>query len=200
LRQNATHRRLHGAGVKPVLILTHTNAGKSALESRLVKAKVPKPAYRVATIDGWSIRLISNFPKRSGHDRAIEMLNNAGTDYAAIRQAAWKLLANGDISDTLQATYSNLLVDEYQDCTIPQHNIIGWVANVLPTCVLGDPLQAIFGFSEPTVDWTGHVHQVFPPAGELATPWRWKNAGAEHFGEWLLAARRLLLARQPIEL
>lgn len=187
-------------GAKPVLILTHTNAGKGALESRLIKAKVPKSAYRVSTIDSWSIRLIANFPKRSGHNRAIEMLNNPGADYAAVRQAAWKLTSSGDIYEALQATYSNLLVDEYQDCTIAQHNIIGWVAHTLPTCVLGDPLQAIFGFREPTVDWTGDVHKLFPPVGELAKPWRWANAGAEQFGEWLLAQRLRLLTGQPVDL
>lgn len=187
-------------GDKPVLILTHTNAGKSALETRLTKAKVLTSAYRVSTIDSWCIRLISTFPKRSGHNRAIEMLSNPGNDYAAIRQAAWNLAASGNISDVLQATYSNLLVDEYQDCTVPQHNVVGWVANVLPTCVLGDPLQAIFGFREPTVHWDGHVHKLFPPAGELTTPWRWNNVGAGTLGAWLLGARRLLLSGQAVDL
>jgi len=185
---------------KPVLILTHTNAGKSALESRLTKAKVSSRAFRVATIDSWSIRLISSFPQRSGHDRAIEMLNRPNTDYAAIREAARTLLRSGDISDVLLATYSHLLVDEYQDCTIPQHNIIGWTATVLPTCVLGDPLQAIFGFNDPTVDWAKNVQKNFPPVGELATPWRWKNTGTERLGTWLLEVRRLLLSGEPIDL
>jgi len=188
------------SGHKPVLVLTHTNAGRSALEARLAKAEVPKHVYRVATIDSWSIRLISSFPLRSGHDRAIEMLNHPASDYADIRKAARTLLRSGDISDALQATYSHLLVDEYQDCTIAQHNIIGWTATVLPTCVLGDPLQAIFGFDEPTVDWTTNVHKNFPPAGELATPWRWKNAGTERLGTWLLKVRQLLLAGQPVDL
>lgn len=187
-------------GHKPVLILTHTNAGRTALEARLAKGKVPKVAYRVATIDSWSIRLISNFPKRSGHDPAIEMLNNPSSDYANIRRAARTLLRSGDISDALRATYSNLLVDEYQDCTIVQHNIIDWAATALPTCVLGDPLQAIFGFDEPTVDWAANVHKRFPPVGELARPWRWTNAGTERLGTWLLHARQLLLANQMVDL
>ncbi|MFM0166886.1 UvrD-helicase domain-containing protein [Paraburkholderia sediminicola] len=191
--------KLH-TDIKPVLVLTHTNAGKCALENRLAKAMVPRQAYRVSTIDSWSIRLISKFPARSGHDRAIEMLDNPATDYAAVRQAAWNLLGTGHISDALRATYSRLLVDEYQDCTIPQHNIVGWIANVLPTCVLGDPLQAIFGFREATVDWATQVQCIFPPVGELATPWRWKNAGAEALGNWLLDTRARLLAGQPVDL
>lgn len=188
------------SSVKPVLILTHTNAGRTALEARLAKAKISPLAFRVATIDSWSIRLISSFPQRSGHDRTIEMLNRPNSDYAAIREAARTLLRSGDIGDVLQATYSHLLVDEYQDCTIPQHNIIGWTARVLPTCVLGDPLQAIFGFDDPTVDWAKNVHKNFPPVGELATPWRWKNAQTERLGTWLLEVRRMLLAGQPIDL
>ncbi|WP_244788179.1 UvrD-helicase domain-containing protein [Cupriavidus pauculus] len=185
---------------KPVLILTHTNAGKHALEVRLKKAGVPKYAYRLATIDSWSIRLISKFPGRSGHRPEVLMLENPATDYPAIRQAAWNLLASEDISDVVRSTYSHLIVDEYQDCSIPQHNIIGWIAHVLPTCVLGDPMQAIFDFREPTVDWAKDVHQMFPPVGQLAIPWRWRNAGTEALGNWLLDARHLLLTGQAINL
>lgn len=185
---------------KPVLVLTHTNAGKGALEARLARAAVPKSAYRVSTIDSWAIRMISKFPARSGHSPGILRLENPGTDYLAIRKAAWKLLGQGDVSDALRATYSRLVVDEYQDCTLPQHNIIGWAADVIPTCVLGDPLQAIFGFREPTVNWNSDVQRLFPPLGVLETPWRWRNAGAENLGQWLLGARASLLAGLPLDL
>lgn len=39
------------ADSKPALVLTHTNAGKGALEARLAKANVPRHVYRVSTID-----------------------------------------------------------------------------------------------------------------------------------------------------
>lgn len=187
-------------GPKPILVLTHTNAGVGALRARLQRAGVPKSAYRVSTIDSWAIRLISKFPLRSGHDPKVLRLENPGTDYVAVREAAWRLLHRGDVSDALRATYSRLLVDEYQDCTLPQHAIIDWAATVLPTCVLGDPLQAIFGFREPTVDWQKNALTQFPSIGELQTPWRWRNAGAEALGQWLLAARNTLLSGQPLEL
>lgn len=191
--------KLHAAA-KPVLVLTHTNAGKGALEARLARAAVPRSAYRVSTIDSWAIRMISRFPARAGHNPSILRLENPGADYVAIREAAWRLLCQGDVSDALRATYSRLLVDEYQDCTVPQHNIIGWAADVLPTCVLGDPLQAIFGFREPTVNWDSDVHGLFPRLGALETPWRWRNAGAENLGQWLLDARGPLLAGAPLDL
>lgn len=191
--------KLH-TDVKPILVLTHTNAGKGALEARLAHAGVPKSTYRVSTIDSWAIRMISKFPARSGHNPDILRLENAGTDYPAIRQAAWGLLSRGDVSDALHATYSRLVVDEYQDCTLQQHNIIGWAADVLPTCVLGDPLQAIFGFREPTVNWDTDVQALFPPIGVLEIPWRWRNSNAEALGQWLLGARVLLLEGSPLDL
>lgn len=51
---------------KPVLILTHTNAGVIALRTRLTHLGVPASAYRVLTMDGWAMRLTSTFPARSG--------------------------------------------------------------------------------------------------------------------------------------
>lgn len=187
-------------GKKPVLVLTHTNAGKGALEARLSKATVPKSAYRVSTIDSWAMRLISKFPGRSGHKPEVLKLENPATDYEAIRQAAWHLLSQRHIGDALRATYSWLVVDEYQDCTLPQHHIITWVAQEIPTCVLGDPLQAVFGFREKTVDWGQQVLQYFPAIGELGIPWRWRNAGAESLGQWLLDARKHLMAGRAIDL
>lgn len=187
-------------GPKPILVLTHTNAGVAALRGRLKSAGVSPSRYRLATIDGWAMRLISTFPKRSELDPEILKLERPATDYPAIRRRAARLLRAGHISDVLAATYERLLVDEYQDCSVPQHAIVAYAAQTLRTCVLGDPLQAIFGFAEPLADWEEHVCAYFPLAGELSTPWRWINAGAEPFGRWLLEARQLLLAGQPIDL
>jgi len=187
-------------GDKPILILTHTNAGVMALRTRLIRAGVRPTAYRLATLDGWAIRLIATFPKRSGHDPKILDLRRPSSDYPAIRLAAARLLQFGHLSDVLVSSYDRLLVDEYQDCLQMQHAIVGLTAQVLPTCVLGDPLQAIFGFAGKLVHWKNDVEATFPPAGRLSTPWRWINAGETAFGEWLLAARNRLLAGQPVDL
>ena len=60
---------------KPILVLTHTNAGVAALRARLRRAGVPNSAYRVSTIDGFSMRLIAKFPARSGHNPQILQLH-----------------------------------------------------------------------------------------------------------------------------
>jgi DNA helicase-2/ATP-dependent DNA helicase PcrA len=183
-------------GVKPILVLTHTNAGVVALRGRLDRAGVPARAYRLSTIDGWAIRLISTFPARSAHDPEILKLPN----YPNIRVAAIKLLKAGHVSDILAASYARLIVDEYQDCSIRQHVIAAYAAQTLPTCVLGDPMQAIFGFGQDNLPKWEEVCAYFPLLGELTTPWRWTNAGAEALGHWLLEVRGKLLRGQPIDL
>jgi AAA domain len=190
----------HGAA-KPVLILTHTNAGVVALRGRLDKAGVPPRAYRLATIDGWAIRMVGMFPLRSGVDPDILKLENPRSDYPTIRRAAAQMLKAGHVLDILKATYERLIVDEYQDCSILQHAIVYHAAPALPLSVLGDPMQAIFGWQgNELADWDKHVCTHFPLAGELTVPWRWKNAKTENFGRWLLYVRRALSERKPIDL
>ena len=176
---------------KPILILTHTNAGVAALRGRLDKASVPAKSYRLSTIDGWVMRLVGLFPVRSGV--APDVLSNSETDYPAFQKAARTLLKGGHVNDVLAATYDRLIVDEYQDCTIPQHAIVYYAAQSLPSCILGDPMQAIFGWQgNEAADWHDQVCKHFPIRGQLADPWRWTNAGTDGFGRWLLQIRAKL--------
>ncbi|MBX8472112.1 UvrD-helicase domain-containing protein [Pseudomonas sp. RIT778] len=188
-------------GRKPVLILTHTNAGVTTLRLRMQRGNVPSSAYRIATLDGFAMRLVSFFPARSGLPADTLELRNPGGDYPAIRVAALHLLQGGHLNETLGATYAHVIVDEYQDCNLVQHSLVTALATVLPTCVLGDPMQAIFGFGgNQLVDWNVHVLQQFPPIGELNRPWRWINAGTPQLGNWLLYCRRVLQAGGSVDL
>lgn len=187
-------------GPKPVLILTHTNAGVAALRGRLERSNVPSTAYRLATIDGWAMRFIATFPARSGHNPNILALSSPRQDYPAIREAAWRLVHSGHLNEVLRATYAHVIVDEYQDCSLPQHYIVQGLANLLPLCVLGDPLQAIFDFDGQLVNWEQNVLASFPSAGQLTTPWRWRNANCEPLGRWLLDVRTALTAGHAVDL
>lgn len=183
---------------KPILVLTHTNAGVAALRQRLSKLQIERRSYRLATIDGWAIRLASTFPERAGYNAGP---NPKNPNYPAIRKAAWTALKNNHLTDIIKANYSRLLVDEYQDCSVHQHAVVFYAARNLPTCVLGDPMQAIFGFgSDGLANWEEQVCKHFPIAAELDTPWRWKNAGNDELGEWLLQKRKALLAGKPIDI
>ena len=183
---------------KPVLVLTYTNAGVAALRRRFTEYGVPSTSYRLSTLDGFAIRVVGTFPSRSGLNPKILMLENPRRDYAAIKHAVCRLLLNGHINDVLAASYSRLIVDEYQDCCVRQHEFVSLMASVLPTCVLGDPLQAVFSWIGLPA-WKEDVCSAFPIAGELTTPWRWRNAGTEDLGQWLLHIRKKLIAGEPID-
>lgn len=188
-------------GAKPILVLTHTNAGVAALRGRLDAFGVPAPRYRLATLDGWAMRLVATFPVRSQIDPAALRLGNPGENYPTIRNAAATLLAARHVADVVGASYAHLIVDEYQDCSQRQHAMVTWLAQTLPTCVLGDPLQAIFGFGgDDLPGWDADVCSYFPVLAELSQPWRWMNAGAADLGNWLLQARALMMAGQQVDL
>jgi hypothetical protein len=162
---------------------------------------VPSQKYRLSTLDGWALRRISALPTRSKTDPRHLLLNSPKEDYPAIRRGILTLLGAGHLSDLLSSNYSRLIVDEYQDCSPPQHEMVLHLADHLDTVVLGDPLQAIFGFTpEGVVDWNSDVIASFPEIGKLETPWRWILADNEELGNWLLEIREQLLAGETIDL
>lgn len=182
---------------KPVLALSHTTAGVAALRQRLKRDGVPTSNYRLNTIAGWALNMISMFPERAGYQHnPLEAPN-----YLAVQNAVGTLCVSGDINLEIAATYSRVLVDEYQDCSASQHLISTGLGNAIPVIVFGDPMQAIFGFGgDPLPDWATQVVPTFPELGRLNTPWRWNNAGAHDLGAWLLAARDALEANQSIDI
>ena len=186
---------------KPILVLTHTNSGVASLREKLNKLDVPKINYKLFTIDGWGICLSKLFSARTGINPNVIKILNPNNDYTLIRKAVCKFLKDGYINDILSASYSRLIVDEYQDCLISQHAIVYHASKALNTCVLGDPLQAIFGFNDNKLaDWNEHVLKHFPLHRELKIPWRWNNADSKSLGVWLKNVRDSLLNKKSIDL
>lgn len=182
---------------KPILVLTHTTAGVSALKKRLRRLSVPPSHYVVTTIDGWVLKVLRSFPSSC----PITSSPNAPRKfYPEIRRIMNSLIASGAIHDILRSSYSRLIVDEYQDCNIPQHTLIKSLSKVLPTVILGDPMQCIFSFAGPMPDWQGDVLGNFPVKNELNTPWRWINAGSPLLGDWILDARKKLQNKECLDL
>jgi len=188
---------LKGHEGRPVLILTHTNAGVAALRGRLKVAQVPTAKFKLATIDGWALRVVASFPRLSG----LTIDHSTKLDYPAVQAAALYAVASSALAPVSQATYSRLVVDEYQDCSMAQHMLVKALAKLLPCCALGDPLQRIFDFRNSLLpNWDDVVTVDFPVVETFREPWRWINAEERSFGEWLLTARDALLARTPIDL
>jgi len=179
------------------LVLTHTNAGVAALRSRLRRYSVPESKYRVETIASWLLKYAIAYSSMSGQTNPRPM----GADWAQVYLAAQKLFDYPFVKDVLQASYTGIFVDEYQDCTQKQHAIILKLCEYLPVRVLGDPLQGIFGFDDPLVDWQTDVLNQFSPLPDLLIPYRWQKPGANpQLGENLIEIRKKLLAGEQIDL
>ena len=158
---------------------------------------VPSGACRVDTIASWALRLCLSYPGAS--DWALQ--RPEGKQWAALYRACGVLLDHQFIRRILKASYGGLYVDEYQDCSTEQHQLVLRLARDLPCRILGDPLQAIFDFEEERpVDWAGEIPERFERLGQLDTPHRWIRAGRAGLGAWLGAARVALEEGQPLEL
>lgn len=166
------------------LILTHTHAGVDVLRSRLKRHKIPSERFRIDTIAGWCLRYAASFPRRSG----LTCDAPKDKEWNAVYEAAANLIKSGAVKGILASSYSGVFVDEYQDCTGLQHQVIQAIADHLPVCIFGDPLQAIFDFKgQKPVDWNADVFPVFSKTGEMTTPWRWKENS--ELANWLADVR-----------
>jgi AAA domain len=177
------------------LVLTHTHAGVKALRDRLRKLGVPTGYYHVDTIAGWSLRYALAFPGLSG----LESFHPQAEEWHKVYAGAARLLQVSTIKKIVSYSYSGMYVDEYQDCALPQHQIVLKLANIIPCRVVGDPLQGLFDFEGSIVDWSTDVIANFPSMPPLTKPWRWFNANPE-LGQWLVRFRRDLLSGSSVDL
>jgi hypothetical protein len=180
-----------------VLVLTHTNAGVFVINSRLKRFGVARDNAHVATITSFAFRLARAYPVL-GELMVPKVMVPA--DSPAYVRAATKVLASEHIKAVLAASYSHMLVDEYQDCNVDQHQLVlalrGTVGQV---GILGDDLQAIFGFSDPLPDWA-EVIAEFPEHTDIEPqPHRW-NGHNEDLGDWLLRVRDRLKPGETLTL
>ncbi len=180
------------------LILTHTHAGVNALRHKMRELGVGDGLYHIDTIASWSLRLSLSYTSTSGW--LVERPAN-NEQWSALYGACALLLDCAFVRRIIRASYAGVYVDEYQDCSIPQHGIVLKLARDLPCRILGDPLQGIFDFEgQDPVDWPRDVETSFQLLGELDVPHRWIRGGAGDLGAWLSAARNQLEQGQPIDL
>jgi superfamily I DNA/RNA helicase len=166
------------------LVLTHTNAGVKELRTRFAKLSVSRRRYNLKTIDAFAYTYVAAYPKTAVFKGGIP----AHSDWSVVKDAFLRMLEVPFVRQVIASSYSGVLVDEYQDCSVVQHKIIVELSKIIPVRIVGDPLQGIFNFgSEPSVDW-GSVEEAFVPLGSLQIPYRWKEKN-EKLGDWLQDAR-----------
>lgn len=154
------------------LILTHTHAGIASIKEKIRKQNIPCSKYHIETITGFAQKYVLAF--YCGND--IPAQEKSGEYYPFLINKAIQLFGKASILRVITNTYKGLFVDEYQDCTKDQHKMIMTLSNVLPTHILGDPLQGIMDFNDDLVSIDDDLDDFvrFP---ELSIPYRWFTEG-----------------------
>lgn len=170
------------------LVLTHTNAGVTALGNRLRLAGVEPACCEVSTIASYCEKWVKAYPKTAGFDELSTFTGSAY--YDQLYPAAGQVFSKDWAQHVLSESYSCVIVDEYQDCTICQQEALFALSAGLDFIVYGDPMQSIFYWSGNLVSMENSSFSVRPLD---ARPYRWINAGAEELGNEIARIRDALL-------
>lgn len=187
---------VNSGGERKILLLTHTRAGVAAIRKRLDKYYVVKSKYEITTIDSFCMFWCKAYPKTSGFPYCMPyQYGNIQHYYVDIHNATASLLEKEWMRHILRYAYSQVIVDEYQDCTLSQDKLLfGTLSKILPMTILGDPLQGIFYFqgkSEPPCDLYS-VEKNCDSLQRLTIPWRWKESNPL-LGNWISELRNVLM-------
>lgn len=172
------------------LVLTHTHAGVDALRRRLAIRGMTSQHVSVRTLDSWCFDLIRSYPILSELEVPSSPDWKDSGEYHHAGATATRARA---IRRMLLVSYGVVVVDEYQDCQLHQHELVLALSESLPTIVLGDRMQGLFWFSGQTsVRWDHEVEAAFPRFEAPIFPWRWFKKN-DKLGDWLLSVRRDML-------
>ena len=187
----------HYTGNKKILVLTHTHAGVAALREKFDQQNLSASLYHLETICSFALNLTKVY-----HLNKDEIPSDPSSLFQFAIEHGVNILKAKPIRTYLSIKYDHLIVDEYQDCTISQHQMILTLANIMKTHILGDPLQGIFGFKgESIVDFSDTSFVFFRENCQaLETPWRWNNVGKASLGQELSSIRSKLLSSTAINL
>jgi hypothetical protein len=184
------------------LILTHTHAGVASIKDKLAKARIASNCYSVETISSFSQRYLKSFYVGSDvpEQDAKDNIDPSKDYHSFVTEKARALISLAIVRRIILATYDGLFIDEYQDCTLLQHGFLMEISSILPTRILGDPLQGIFDFNGKNVDFETDLadFEQFP---ELKTPYRWyKEGNNQALGDLIKTFREPLLKGKVINL
>ena len=172
-KTEAIVRSVGGYCTNMQLVLTHTHAGVDALRQRFRQHGAPTARYHIDTIAGWSWSWVRKYPTNAKYKGTTDI-----ADWHKVYTAMTALLDKDFVTRGILNSYAGIIVDEYQDCTLPMHALIARLNTLLPCRVLGDELQGIFDFNnEPLVDWADVKAEFRQNLGVLDTPHRWIKAG-----------------------
>lgn len=178
------------------LVLTHTHAGVHALRARFNRLGVSPASYTLGTIGGWALKWSASYPGISGVVRAEPKTDG---DWHEVYVGLRRILSNSNLTRAIGQSFGGVFIDEYQDCTLSQHEPVKQLATLLPVRVLGDPLQGIFRWTKEAIRWSADVDGTFSALDIEALPWRWQDSNLK-LGEWASDIRSALIEGDPIDL
>jgi len=152
---------------------------------------VPQKRYHLDTIARFALMHARSYPRMARYHDWLP--------FNDIYSSAANLFRQNALRKVISSRFSFLFVDEYQDCTSTQHDMILSLSESLSCIILGDPLQGIFGFDIPLVDWPTQVDPHFEQLAPLITPYRWAKTNPA-LGEWLIGIRGSIEAGEQIDL
>jgi hypothetical protein len=178
---------------KEVLFLTHTNGARDTFNRRLGRA----PAV-MKTIHSLAAEIVELYAAPLDLPRPLRPFDDAPGFDAMVRLAIQVLRNRPEVARGLSVRHPLILVDEYQDCTEDQHDLVQLIAAPAESRLrlFGDGLQGIFEFTGAQVVWQDLVKKY--PTVHLITPWRWRRH--PEMARFLVDARGALLAGEPIDL
>jgi DNA helicase-2/ATP-dependent DNA helicase PcrA len=180
-----------------VLLLSHTNAAREEVRRRFGGAA----NTRVQTIDSLACDIVSVYASRLGvpHPLRPGAVHLGHPSFEKIRSLACDLLRDApDVARGLAWRYPVIIVDEHQDSTYKQHELVWRIFRIggVRLRLFADPLQAIFSFAGDLVKWSELL--CVAPSATLSHGYRWD--GQPDLRDFLSAARSSLLAREPVDL
>ena len=176
-----------------VLFLTHTNAARETFNRRLTgRAAVMKTIHSLAG------ELVDLYAGPLGLPRPLEPFHGRPSFADMVTRAISVLRRRPEVARGLALRYPVILVDEYQDCTAEQAELVDVVAAAaaIRLRLFGDDLQAIYEFAGAPVDFAALTKRH--PTTSLGTPWRWREQPGMR--DFVVKARRALVAGVPIDL
>lgn len=180
------------------LILTHTHAGVASIKQKLKSMNICPNLYVVETISSFCQRYVHSFcPNKEIPQQGV----NSKLDqnyHSFIIDKANSIIESPLVNKVISSSYQGLFVDEYQDCSLAQHLVVLSLSKLMPTRLLGDPLQGIFGFKDTLVDFDTDLSD-FESVAELEIPFRWRKEGNNStLGEVIKSYRKPLENSEPI--
>jgi hypothetical protein len=177
------------------LILTHTHAGVASIKDKIKRSNIEPAKYSIETISSFAQKYSHAFYTKGDIPE-----QDAKGYHAFVIQKAEEIFRSPLVKRVITTSYEGLFVDEYQDCTKGQHAMITALSDILPTHILGDPMQGIFDFNGDVVDFENDLNEfyIFP---DLFIPQRWYRKGnSSGLGDILKEYREQLKLQKPISL